>query len=442
MKEIPPGIFKAYDIRGIYPSEINAETAGQIAAAIVARFKPKTVVVGRDVRKSQPVLHPALVNGLANQGVNVLDIGLCSTPIFYFAMGTLNADLGVMVTASHNPPEYNGFKLCKKGAIPIGGPDGLYDLPKLINNNMLPALDKKKGIVQSQDIFLEYEKIFLSRTKPSNLRVVADTANSMGALETRILAKRCNLSVLFEELDGNCPNHPANPLVPENLRFVQAEVKKQKADFGIAFDGDADRVMFVDEQGIIVPSDIMLALLCRFYPKKTILFDVRSTRAVAEEIRKLGGKAVRCRVGHAFIKKQMRELGAVFAGELSGHYYYQEFFTAESSLWTTLLVLRLLDETQQPLSKIAAPIRRFFQSGEINSDVKEKEGKMKELEAHYKELGAKTDWLDGITIEFPDWWCNIRPSNTEPLLRLNLEADSKELCEEKTKEVLELIRKL
>ncbi len=437
---VHPKIFKAYDIRGVYPTELDALTAEQIGIAVAAHFKPKTLVVGRDVRKSQAELFPAFLKGVTSQGVNVIDVGLTSTPIFYYAVGSLGADLGVMVTASHNPPQYNGFKICKAGAVPVSGPDGIYDLRDRIVSNRLPAPVAKTGSVEKKDILVDYAKLFLDKSKRTEFKVVADTANAMGVLETKILEKRCNLSVLFAELDGSAPNHPANPLEEENMRFVQDAVRTQKADLGIAFDGDADRVMFTDENGDIVPSDIMHALLVRFFPKQTVLFDVRSTRAIAEEVAKHGGRAVRCRVGHAFIKKQMREENAAFAAELSGHYYYKEFFVAESSVWTSLLVLRLLSETGKPLSELAKPVRRYFQSGEINSEVEDKDAKMKELETKYKKDAKRVDWLDGVTIEFVDWWFNVRASNTEPLLRLNLEANSKELMERKRDEVLKVIR--
>lgn len=438
---VNPKIFKAYDIRGVYPTELDADSARKIGSAIADQFKPQLLVVGRDVRKSQAELFPAFVEGVTRQGVHVIDIGLCSTPIFYYAVTHLQADLGVMVTASHNPPEYNGFKLCKAGAVPVSGPDGIYALRDYLVAGNLPKPLARHGSVTKKDVLKDYQALFLSQSKPSKIKVIADTANAMGILETPVLEKRCQLSILFPDLDGSSPNHPANPLEAENMRFLIDAVRRQKADLGIAFDGDADRVMFCDEKGEIVPSDMIVALLARFFPRQTILFDVRSTRAIAEEVQKLGGTAIRCRVGHAFIKKQLRETNAAFAGELSGHFYYKEFSHAESSLWTSLLILRLMQESSQSLSALVAPLRRFFQSGEINSTVQDPTAKMKELESRFKPIAKKTDWLDGITIEFDDWWFNVRASNTEPLLRLNLEANTKKLMEEKRDEVLMLIRK-
>lgn len=434
-------IFKAYDIRGLYPSQINEPAALAIGQAIAQFLAPKTVLVGQDCRLSSPALVRALMDGLILQGVNVIDIGLCSTSLFYFACGSIKADVGIMVTASHNPKDYNGFKICKNGTVPVGGDSGLAEIKELaLQNKFTSAVSK--GKISEKNFFENYKEFFQKKfgSNHSTLKIITDTANAMGYFEVQILEQLVLCEKMFFELDGTFPNHPANPLEYENLAPLQQKVLSEKADLGIAFDGDADRVFFVDECGQIVASDLMVALLARFFPNETVLFDLRSSKTVSEQIKKFGGTPQKTRVGHAFIKKQMREQNAAFAGELSGHYYFREMFFAENSLYAALLALQLLKQEQKPLSELVLSVKTFFASGEINFEVKNKDEKIKELELTYKDSAKTIEYLDGITVEFENWWFNVRSSNTEPLLRLNLEADSQERCDQKTAEVLAIIR--
>ncbi len=432
-------IFRAYDIRGFYPSELNAEAAYRIGRAIAVFSKAKTAVVGRDVHPCSKPLFEAMAKGLTEQGTNVIDIGLCSTPIFYFAAGTLSAEAGVMITPSHNPKGYAGFKVFKAGTIPVSGPTGIYAIRDLAQKGIFPAVSRKGKITQKNPL-PEYQQFFLKKNSVRfPLKVAIDTANSVGVFDAQILQRLCNVVPLYFELDGNFPNHIGNPLDYSTLKDLQQKVLLEKADLGIAFDGDADRVSFVNEKGELVPNDIVTALLARFFPNETILFDVRSTKQIETEIKKAGGKPLRCRVGHTFIKQQMRETNAVFAGELSGHYYYRDLFFAESSLQTALLLMKLLVREKKPLSELVKQTQKLFQSGETNFTVADAQKKMGELEKRLSSQAKIVSHLDGLTMEFPDWWFNVRPSNTEPLLRLNLEAGSKQLLEQKKQEITELI---
>lgn len=432
-------IFKAYDIRGVFPTELNEEAAYRIGKAIAFFSKAKTAIVGRDVRVSSQPLFEALARGFLEQGVNVADIGVCNTPQLYFASAFLPNGIAVMTTASHNPKEYNGFKICRNGAIPISGPTGIYQIRDLAQQNRFPPVSKK-GTITSIDVHKKYQEFFLKKNKARfQAKAVVDTANSVGLFDAQILQQRCNVVPLFFELDGTFPNHLGNPLDYSTMKDLQQKVVEQKADLGIALDGDGDRVSFVDEKGELVPNDIVTALLARFFPNETILFDVRSTKQIETEIKKAGGRPLRCRVGHAFIKQQMRETNAAFAGELSGHYYYRELFFAESAVQTAFLVLRLLEKEKKPLSKLAKQTQKLFQSGEINFTVLDTQQKMAELEKQFSSQTKTVSHLDGLTMEFSNWWFNVRPSNTEPLLRLNLEAESKQLMEQKRQEITELI---
>jgi phosphomannomutase len=424
-------IFKPYDIRGLYPSELNEEAAYRIGKAIALFSNAKNAVVGRDVRLSSNAIFEALTRGLLEEGSNVTDIGICSTTQAYFASAILSNEITIMITASHNPKDYNGFKICRKNAVPVSGPSGIYEIRDLAQKNRFKPVPKKGTVVQF-DLLDEYRKFFSRKTKKRfEAKVVVDAANSVGVFDAQILQKICTVIPLFFELDGNFPNHIGNPLDYATLKDLQQAVVKQKADLGIALDGDGDRISFVDEKGELVPNDIVTALLARFFPRETILFDVRSTRQIENEIKKVGGKPLRCRVGHTFIKQQMRETNAAFAGELSGHYYYRDLFFAESALQTALLVLRLLETEKKPLSELSQQMKKLFQSGEINFTVPNPQEKMVELEKRLCPEAKTISRLDGLTMEFQGWWFNLRPSNTEPLLRLNLEADSRELLEQK-----------
>ncbi|MBD3249818.1 phosphomannomutase/phosphoglucomutase [Candidatus Woesearchaeota archaeon] len=439
-----PSIFKAYDIRGVYPTQLDEESAYRIGRAFVRFLRCKNVCIGRDMRTSSDSLFKSLARGINEEGADVIDIGRCTTPMLYFCVGKYSYDSGIMLTASHNPGEYNGFKLTKKQAVPISGATGIEDIKKIALSDLEPS-GKTANIIKKDfmDDYKEHVMQFNNITQP--LKIVIDYGNGMGRYEVdNVISKIDNLNIIemFKEPDGNFPNHEANPLKPENLEAVKKKVLEEKADLGLAYDGDCDRVGFIDDKGETVNGDTITALISKVmlkkHPNATILYDLRSSKAVKEAIEEAGGKAVKCRVGHAFIKKEMRDNDAVFAGELSSHFYFRNHFFTESSTEAILTILSLLSEKDEKISQLASPLRKYFQSGEINSEVEDKQAKMKELEEHYND--ADISWLDGITVEYKDWWFNVRPSNTEPLLRLNLEADSEKLMEEKKKEVLGIIQ--
>jgi phosphomannomutase len=445
---INPSIFKAYDIRGIYPHDIDEESAYFIGRAISAYTKADTVVVGKDIRLSSDALEEKLVQGLADQGSNVIKIGLSTTPMVYYASGTLTVDAGIIITASHNPAEYNGFKLCRKNAVPIGEGAGMEEIKALALNRAFATPDKKGEIRETPDFkyqYLNHIKRFFNINTKRKLKVVFDFANAMGIIDKEVFdgfKDYIEPIYLYENFDGRFPNHEANPLKTNTLARLQEEVLKQGADFGAAYDGDADRVGFVDEKGEIVPMDFVSALIAteilKKHPGGLILVDLRSSNAVREEIQRVGGKVDLCRVGHSLIKKQMRDEGAVFAGELSGHYYFEENFKAELSSLAVIMIINLLNENGDKLSGRVAHLKKYFHSGEINSDVEDKETVFYKLKEKYSD--GKINELDGVRIDFDDWWFNVRPSNTEPKIRLNLEAKTKELMEQKRDEILSLIR--
>jgi phosphomannomutase len=437
------GIFKAYDVRGIYPSELNEELAYNIGRAFVTFLKTSEVVVGRDGRLSSLSLFNALAKGITGQGANVIDIGLCSTPMFYFA--ATKSKSAIMVTASHNPKEYNGFKFCRETAIPISGDTGIAEIEALVKINKFKE-EKNKGKIVKKDIIEDYVNYNIKFVKTNKkLKVVVDAANGMGSYTLPKIFKKLSFEFipLYCEMDFNFPNHEANPLKYETLKDLQNKVIEEKADLGVALDGDGDRCMFVDEKGEIMPADIVTALiakqLLKTRPGSTILYDLRSSKIVGETISENNGKAIMCRVGHAFIKKQMRDENALFAGELSGHFYYKDSFYTESTFITTAILLNLIAEENKPVSEIVRPLRKYIHSGEINSDVADKESKLAQIEKKFKDA-VKIMHLDGISVYYKDWWFNVRPSNTEPLLRLNLEADTKKLMEQKKQELLTFIR--
>jgi phosphomannomutase len=441
-----PGSFKAYDIRGIYPSDINEEDAYRIGRAVVTHLKTAKLAVGRDVRASSPSLFESFAKGVMDQGCDVLDLGVITTPMVYFAAGRLDVDAAVSITASHNPPEYNGMKIALRGAVPVGETSGLRDIRDLALQNEWTE-PEKRGTLIAEDIKPAYYGYFASfaNLKDKKFRIAIDTANAMGVLELPILEQfRDNLTIvnLYNDLDHPFECHEANPLKTETLDELCAKVKETGADLGVAYDGDADRVGFVDEHGTVIPMDLTTALIAGVVlerePGATILYDLRSSRSVKEWIEEHGGKASECRVGHAFIKRQMREEGAVFAGELSGHYYFAENSCAEASTLAVLSILNLMAETGKSVSELVAALRRYAHSGEINSEVADKDTILAALKEKYAD--GQQHELDGLKVDYPDWWFNVRPSNTEPLLRLNLEAKTPELMEEKKAELLALIR--
>lgn len=446
---INPSIFKAYDIRGIYPQDLNEEVVYLVGRAVVAFTGAKTVVIGRDARSSSDSLGEAVKRGVTDQGADAVDIGLSSTPMLNFAVAAYDEhEAGIMITASHNPKEYNGLKLCYGNALPIGGDTGMAEIKRLVTEGKFK--EGPKGKVIKKEILGAYVKKVLSlvdveEIKP--LKVVVDTANAVGAVPLPEFFKKipCEVIPLYFELDGNFPNHEANPLKEETLVDLKKKVLEEKADLGVAIDGDADRIGFVDERGQTVRGDLVEALvakeLLKEKPGELILYDVRSSQVIREEVEKAGGRAEMCRVGHALIKKQMWDSGALFAGEFSSHFYYRDFYKVESGDLTMLKIFEIVSQAGEPFSKLVAPLLRYYHSGEINFEVKDKEKKMRELEEKYAGSAENISHLDGIRLDFENWWFNVRPSNTEPLLRLNLEAKTRELMEVKKKELEEIIRK-
>jgi len=446
---LDPKVFKAYDVRGIYPEELDEAGAEAIGRAYVEQFEPRRIAVGRDMRRSSPTMQEAAMRGAAAAGADVLDLGLVGTEMVYFAVGSLELEGGIMVTASHNPKDYTGMKLVRRGALPVGGESGLLD----VRDRALADNDVKEiaatGTVETHDIWPAYVERVLSFVDVSAIRplkVVIDAANGMaGAMLPPVLdrlpveAVRC-----YFEPDGSFPNHEPNPLLPENREFIVRKTLEESADLGVAFDGDGDRCFFVDDTGEFVPGDFVTALFAESVlekePGAKIIYDVRASRAVPETIERDGGVALMNRVGHAFIKARMRKDDAAFAGEVSGHYYFRDFSQADSGVIPFLLMLELISKKGRRLSEILAPLRsRYFITGEINTPVPDVALKLQELKEGYAGDG-RVSHLDGISVDFDDWHFNVRPSNTEPLLRLNLEATSEELMEQKRDEVLALIR--
>lgn len=437
-------IFKAYDIRGIFPDEITPEIVRKVGFAVVRFTGAKTVAVGRDMRPSGDVLFPALCEGIAAAGARIVDVGLVSTPLFYFAVQHYPAhDAGVMVTASHNPAQYNGLKLLHGDGAPIGGDSGLLEIERMVRE--MADIDSVAYEVERFDALSAYVARLYELVLPDSiapLRVVVDAGNGMaGHVAPAVFAGlSCHLMPIFFELDGTFPHHEANPIKPENMRDLQRMVLETGADIGVAFDGDADRVGFVDERGEIVSGDIMTALIAREvlrdHPGQRVLYDLRSSKAVAEVVREAGGVPAMTRVGHSFIKKQMREEHAVCAGEVSGHYYFSAFGNLDVSDYALLLVLRMLSREQQPFSVLVSAVKRYAHSGEINFDVQDKQLVIDRLISVYKDRAERLYDFDGILCDFGDWWFNVRPSNTEPVLRLNMEARDETMLAEKKMEVI------
>ncbi|MBI2441323.1 MAG: phosphomannomutase/phosphoglucomutase [Lentisphaerae bacterium] len=436
------GIFKAYDIRGVVGKDLTAEVAFKIGRAFVSLLGCRRVVVGQDMRSSSATMFQELTRGLTCQGANVVRLGLCSTPMSYYANGFLGADAGIMITASHNPGEWNGFKLCRAQAVPISGATGIAEIERRVANADFAPAAKTPGTISGHDIRPEYIahiKKLAALKRP--ITIAADFANAMGSLEAQALAGLLRVDALYETLDGTFPNHEANPLKTETLAALQEKVRSGHYDFGAAFDGDADRVGFVDERGEIVPMDMITLLIARSILQKqkgAILYDLRSSWTVREVIEENGGAPQQCRVGHSFIKQQMRAADALFAGELSGHYYFRENYFTESSALAVLYVANLLSQSSAPLSDLIRPLQRYFKSPEINSEVHDPVAVLARLREKFRD-GRQFE-LDGLSVEYPDWWFNVRCSNTEPLVRLNLEAKTQAQLAERTRELLGLIR--
>ncbi len=437
------GIFKAYDIRGIYGSQLTEALAKDIGRAFVTFLKCKKVVIGYDMRPHSLPLFDALCNGIRMQGADVLDIGLCSTPMSYYANGSLGADASVMITASHNPGEWNGFKLCREQGIPISGATGIKDIEQIVVSKTFAPQAARTGSLSTHNIIPAYVKHVqhvADLRRP--VKIAVDFANSMGILEARCLEGKIEMTRMFDTLDGTFPNHEANPLNTETLKDLQETVRQGAFDFGVAFDGDADRAGFVDEKGDIVPMDMITSLIATSILEKekgVIFYDLRSSWAVKEVIEASGGTPMMSRVGHAFIKQQMRDNKAIFAGELSGHYYFRDNYSTESSAMAVFYIANVITKTGKTLSELIKPIQRYFASGEINSEVHSSQAVLDAIREKYAD--GKLLELDGITVEYADWWFNVRCSNTEPLVRLNLEAKTKAVMEMRRDELLTLIRK-
>ena len=445
---LDPKVFKAYDIRGIYPSELDEEGAYGIGRAYVEEFAAKRIAVGRDMRLSSPPMAAAAERGAVDAGAQVLDIGLVGTEMLYFAVGDLGLDGGIAITASHNPKEYTGMKIVREGALPVGGESGLAE----IRDRALQGFGEPSGAgrVEEADIwpaFVDRVLSFIDLHAIRPLKVVIDAANGMaGVMLPPVLQRLRRVEAVryYFEPDGSFPNHEPNPLLPENREFIVERTKSEGADFGVAFDGDADRCFFVDDSGEFVPGDFVTALLAELilekHPGAKIIYDVRASWAVPDTIERAGGVPLVNRVGHAYIKHRMREEGAVFGGEVSGHYYFRDFSQADSGVIPFLLMLELVSRKEQKLSEILRPLReRYFITGELNTPVPDVGVKLAELERRFSSEGTVSH-LDGVSVDAEDWHFNVRPSNTEPLLRLNLEARSEELMEEKRDEVLDVIR--
>ena len=440
-------IFKAYDVRGTYPDQLDEVIARAVGAAFARFARSARLVIARDMRESGVSLSAAFSDGVRGEGVEVVDLGLASTDLLYFASGFLDAP-GAMFTASHNPARYNGIKLCLAGARPVGVESGLLDIAADAQGLLGPDAEPRADRVE-RDLWpdwIAHVHSFIDVTALRPLRIVADVANGMGGLVApRVFAGLpVELDVLYPELDGNFPNHPADPLNPANLVDLQRRVLETGADIGLAFDGDADRVFVVDERaqpvsGSTTTAMVAAALLDR-HPGATVLYNLICSKTVPEVIAEHGGVGVRTRVGHSYIKQVMAEIGAIFGGEHSGHYYYRDNYRADSGIITALIVLELLSRSDVPLSALQAPFQRYAASGERNTEVTDPAGTVRAVATRLRDEGVAVDEMDGLSADFGSWWFNLRPSNTEPLLRLNVEARDETSCARHVDEVVAMIK--
>jgi phosphomannomutase len=443
-------IFKAYDVRGVYGKNLTDELACNIGKAFVFFLKCKDVIVGYDMRVSSPKLSKAFMNGVIEQGANAVDIGMVSTDALYFASGFLKKP-AVMFTASHNPPEYNGIKFCKKNAVPINEKTGLNRIKTIIAKNQHKKNKTKiKGKIIKKNILKSYVKhvlSFIEVDKIKGLKIAVDAGNGMAGKMAPLVYKSLDVKIipLYFRLDGCFPNHLADPSKYENVRELQKTVKSNKCDFGMAFDGDADRIFFVDGDGRIINSSLTSALIVKRIlednKNEKIIYNLVCSKIVPETVEKFGGKPIIERVGHSFIKDTMRKTNSIFACEHSAHYYFRKNFNADSGIIASLIVAEIVSRKNKPLSKLLEEFKKYYKIEETNFEVRDKKAKLREIEQHYKNKNPKKIMkLDGLTVEFNDWWFNVRPSNTEPLLRLNLEADSKKLMEYKKEELVGVIQ--
>jgi phosphomannomutase len=448
---VNPDIFKAYDIRGLYPGEINEEIARQIGRGLVAYLQPGTIGVSRDMRVSSPTIAAAFIEGAAAQGADVVDYGMLGTDQLYFAVAEDGLDGGGQVTASHNPGRYNGIKMVRAGALPLSGDAGIGDIRDMIANDRLPPPAKAPGRVERREILPRYIDKVMSFIDPGVIRpfnVVLDAGSGMAGLVAPLIFDRlpCRTTRLCFEVDGTFPNHEANPLIEDNRRDITAAVIAQQADIGIAWDGDADRCFFIDGAGEFISGDFVTALLAEAFllkhPGATVIYDLRASHAVRDTVARYGGRALMNRVGHAFIKQRMRQEDGIFAGEVTGHYYFRDFYYADNGFIPALLMLELMAKKGQTLRELLQPYReRYFISGEINTklaSMSEVPARLAAIESRFKD--GEIVRMDGVSVDYPDWHFNVRASNTEPLIRLNLEAATPELMERRRDEVLAVIR--
>src|SRR3954447_4821404 len=451
MPTLNPDIFKAYDVRGVYPGEVNEEAARAIGAAFVVYLQAKRIAVSRDMRLSSPTVAQAFIDGATAPGAAGVDYGLQATDMLYFAVAKDGLDGGVQITASHNPKQYNGMKMVRKDAWPLSGDEGLAEIRQMIADDKVPRAAARRGAVTMKNVldgYVDHVMSFIDASVIKPFNVVLDAGSGMGGLVAPKLFERlpCRTTRLCFEIDGRFPNHEANPLIEENRRDIVERVIAEKADIGIAWDGDADRCFFIDGSGEFISGDFITALLAEAFllkhPGSTIIYDLRASYAVRDVVAKYGGTSLMNRVGHAFFKRRMRETNAIFGGEVTGHYYFRDNFYADNGFIPALLILELMSKKGQSLRDLLAPLReRYFISGEINTKLRsmvEVPAKLEAIASKYSD--AEQYKLDGLSVEYPDWHFNVRASNTEPLLRLNLEAQTPELMALKRDEVVALIR--
>lgn len=449
-------IFKAYDIRGVFPNELNEESAKKIGKAFIKYTKAKTVLVGEDARVSTPALRKAIISAMQKTGADIIFAERLTTPMFYFAVVESKADAGIMITASHNPGKYNGFKLVRGDATPIGEGSGMEEIKKMVLEYPEKQKNKTQGKIIKIDMAAKYVQKILSLVSTSDIKsmkISIDAGNGMAGIILPSLLKhlpQLDVKKIFFEIDMSFPNHEANPLKIENLEILSKSVRQNDAHFGVAYDGDADRIGFLDENGEFIRSDfIFCAILPKLlskHPNSAVLYDLRCSKILPEEITRLGGKPIMTRVGHAFIKKQLSDSNGVGAAELSSHFYFKDFYNVECSDLMFLYILGIVSENNKPLSQIIAPFKKYLQSGEINFEVKNKNKKIDEIKNKYEKKAKSYSDIDGILFELEEqdnlWWrFNVRASNTEPLLRLNIEANNKKLLEEKISELKKIIEK-
>lgn len=444
-------IFKSYDIRGVFGKNLFEETAVAVGKGYAAVVKPQTVIVGRDARVSSPILHQKIIEGLTSVGVNIIDVGMVSTDMYYYACATKDLP-GIMVTASHNPKEYNGFKMVKRIPYLLSGDEGIQDIRKIIENDQFPPESDQKGTVETWDIMEGFVQKILSLTPNyknfKSFKIVADTANGMvGPSLTKLFEyiPQVTLVPMYFQPDGNFPNHGGDPLQEENRQDIIQKIKEEKADFGVMTDPDGDRFFVIDSRGRFISGDFFTAILSKYFlqknPNSTIIYDIRASLAVPDTILKYSGRPLYNRVGHAYIKRRMADENGVFAGEVTGHYYFKDFYMCDSGVAPVFYLLDLLSNSDQTLEQIVDEYESNYHiSGEINNKVEDVKAKIAEIKSKYAPHAKEVIEVDGVTCEMGDWRFNLRGSNTEPLIRLNLEAKSVELMEQKRDELLGVIR--